>query len=361
MRIEALEARTLLSAVPMTVSVPAVTAAAAGDTVIPFHVQVGGTALDTILGVATKIDTLEQAVDAYLNEIPGWHLTGGIDTTPTYSGSVDGSLDIAANGILRSANVTLTGSADIGATIEGYYGISVLHVGVGVAADLSANVSATASYSVDTNAWNFGGSASLVGYVKGYASATAWPVKGEVYIQGNVNGSAAISSSSGMASASMAVVGTVGADAQLKSLFGGWTTIASVSRNLGSWQGSASFNVGAWLKSEATTVAVANQAATVSMLPAAPLAQAKASALNVGVSTLSTATVSSQPVAAVAQATASVTNVATPVLPAPIATVVANHVATASTQPVAPAISLDASALHQAAITSLMSEESLAA
>ena len=228
MRIEALETRALLSAVPLA----AVPAPAPGDTVIPIHAQVGGTALETILGVATKINSIEQAVDTYLGEIPGWHLTGGIDTTPTYSGSVDGSLDIAANGLLRSATVTLTASADIGAAIEGYYGISVLHVGVGAAADLSANVAATASYVFATNTWSFGGSASLVGYVKGYASATAWPVKGEVYIQGNVNAAAALNAQTGLASASMSVVGSVGADAQIQSFFGGWTTVASVSRNL---------------------------------------------------------------------------------------------------------------------------------
>ena len=136
--------------------------------------QVGGTAVENILGIATKINSIEQAIDAYLGEIPGWHLTGGIDTTPTYSGAVDGSLDIGANGLLKSATVTLAASADIGAAIEGYYGISVLHVGVGVAADVSANVNATASYVFSTNTWSFGGSASLVGYVKGYASAR-WP------------------------------------------------------------------------------------------------------------------------------------------------------------------------------------------
>ena len=76
--------------------------------------------------------------------------------------------------------MTLTATADVAADIEGYYGTSILHVGVGVVADLSANVKATAAFSLVTDTWSFGGSASLTGYVKGYAAATAWPLQGEI-------------------------------------------------------------------------------------------------------------------------------------------------------------------------------------
>jgi hypothetical protein len=348
MRIEALEPRALLSAV----SVAAVPAPAPGDTVIPIHAQVGGTAVENILGIATKINSIEQAIDAYLDEIPGWHLTGGIDTTPTYSGAVDGSLDIGANGLLKSATVTLAASADIGAAIEGYYGISVLHVGVGVAADVSANVNATASYVFSTNTWSFGGSASLVGYVKGYASAMAWPVKGEVYVQGNVTAGAALNAQTGLASASMSVVGSVGADAQIQSFFGGWTTVASVSHNLGAWQGTASFNVGTWLKSEVGSVAAAN----VPVVPA--VAAPQVSAPTVAVATLATtansaAPVAVQPVAAVGQASVPVQSPANGI-------VAASSVAPVAA-PAPASTSLDASALHQAAIASLLNEGLLAA
>jgi hypothetical protein len=277
LRLEALEHRALMSATPLAASVPPTalgaaalqsTAASPGDMVIPIHAQIGGSALETVLGIAAKIDTIQQALTAYLNEMPGWHLTGGFDRTPAYTGKIDGSVVVGANGLLRSANVTLTGSADIAAGVEGYYGISVLHVGVGAAADLSANVSATASYSVDTNAWYFGGSTSLVGYVKGYGAATAWPLRGEVYIRGDLSASAAIDSNTGIASASVAMTGSVGVDAQMKSLFGGWTTIASASRTLGSWRYGATFDVGAWMKSEVTGVVAANQTATVAALAA---------------------------------------------------------------------------------------------
>jgi hypothetical protein len=343
MRFEALETRALLSAVP----VAAVPPPAPGDTVVPIHATVGGTALETILGVATKINSIEQAVDAYLGEIPGWHLVGGINTTPTYSGSVDGSLDIGANGLLKSATVSLTGSADIGAAIEGYYGISVLHVGVGAAADLSANVAATASYVFATNAWSFGGSASVVGYVKGYASATAWPVKGEVYIQGNLSAAAALNAQTGLASASLSVVGSVGADAQIQSFFGGWTTVASVSRNLGAWQGTASFNVSSWLKSEVASAAAAN----VPVVPAVAAPQVSAASLAAPVSAAAKA-VAVEPAASAGQAGAA-------------AQAANGAVAVASTAPAAavpaPANSLDASALHQAAINSLVNENLLAA
>jgi hypothetical protein len=140
--------------------------------------------------------------------------------------------------------VTLTGSADIAASIDGYYGISVLHVGVGVAADMSANVQAAASFNLATDAWAFSGSASLVGQVTAYAGAVAWPLKAEVYINGGVNAAAAVNSTSGIASASITVNASVGADVQMQSLFGGWTTIASTSHSLGSWQYGTSFNLG---------------------------------------------------------------------------------------------------------------------
>ena len=256
LRIESLEDRTLPSAVPT-----AAAATTAGDTVVPFHAQVGNSALEKVLGITKEFSSLEQVVDAYLNSIPGWHLTGSIDTTPSYSGTIDGSIVIGANGILKSASVSLAASADIAASIEGYYGISVLHVGAGVAADLSANIQATASYTVTTNTWYFAGSASVDGYVKGYASAMAWPLRGEIYIRGDLAASAAITSTTGMASVNLAMVGSIGADAQMKSLFGGWTTIASVSKTLGSYGYSANFNVGQWLQAEVYGVTAVNQAA----------------------------------------------------------------------------------------------------
>jgi hypothetical protein len=268
--VEALETRALMSVAPVLESVPAVVA---GDTVVPIHAQVGSTALETILGVAEKLDSIEDALNAYLNTIPGWHLTGGIDTTPSYAGMVDGQVVIGANGLLKSAAMTLTGSADIGATIEGYYGTGVLHVGLGAAADLSANISATAAFHIETNTWEFGGSASLDGSVKGYATAMAWPLRGEVYVQGDVEAAAAINSNTGIASASIELDGSVGAKAQLKSLLGGWTTIASVSRSLGSWQACAAFDVGAWMRSEASGVVAVRQAAAVLLTSDGPAAQ----------------------------------------------------------------------------------------
>ena len=271
LRIEALEDRSLPSAVPTAAgasTTAAETTTTAGDVVVPFHAQVGSSALETILGVTKEFSSLEQAVDAYLNSVPGWHLSGTVDTTPSYSGSVDGSLVVSATGILKSASVTLTGSADIAGSIEGYYGISVLHVGAGVAADLSANIQVAASYTVSTNTWYFAGSASVDGYVKGYASAMAWPLKGEVYIRGDLEAAASIDSTTGMASARVTMVGSVGADAQMRSLFGGWTTIASVSKNLGSYGYSATFNVGQWLQTEVYGVAAANQTTKVTAVVA---------------------------------------------------------------------------------------------
>jgi hypothetical protein len=285
LRIESLEDRAMMSGTSLAAAV-ATTTTSAGDIVVPIHAQIGSSALEVVLGVAETIDTLETALTSYLNAVPGWHLTGGVDTTPEYSAMIDGSLVIGINGVLKSANVTLTASADIGGAIEGYYGVSVLHVGVGAAIDLSANVSAVASYSIDTNSWYFGGSASLVGEVKGYASAMAWPLKGEIYIAGDLTAGAGVDSDSGIASASVTVVGTIGADAQMKSLFGGWKTIASVSRSLGSLEYAVEFDVGSWLKSQINSTATTTQAARVAAIATTSAANAATAAASSDVATL---------------------------------------------------------------------------
>jgi hypothetical protein len=314
--LETLETRTMMSAASLLTSPPPVEA---GDTVIPVHAQVGSTALERILGVAAKLDTVEDAINAYLNGIPGWHLVGGIDETPSYCGMLDGSIVVGANGLLKSASMTLSGSADIGGTIEGYYGTSVLHVGLGAAADLSANINATACFSVVTNTWEFGGSASLVGYVQGYATAMAWPLKGEVYVRGELEAAAGIDSHSGIASASLELEGSVGAKAQLKSLFGGWTTIASVSRSLGSWEGSASFDVGAWIKSQTNNIVTANLGVIAQsvfalfqgkLTPSIPGASTTASSTLAGYTNAPTATVGTPLTTSVAETTG--TSLATP-------------------------------------------------
>ena len=285
LRLELLETRALMSATPLAAAVqPAAGAAvvqssavAPGDTVIPVHLQLGNSALQTALGVAAQISTIEQAVESYLNEIPGWHLAGYFDKTPTYSGKVDGSVTLGSNGMLVAANVTLSGSADIAASISGYYGISVLNVGVAAAADVSANVNATASFSVDTGTWAFSGAASLAGTVKGAASAMAWPVKGEVYIAGNVAASAAINAATGIASGCVTLSGSVGADVQLNSLFGGWTTIASTSRNLGSWHTSTTVNIGTLMESEVNSVVAAQHSVVVAAIPTSMVASSQTS------------------------------------------------------------------------------------
>lgn len=362
LRIESLENRELMSVVPPTASVPVETGAAVvtavGDTVIPIHAQIGGSALEKILGVAVKIDALENVLNAYLNEVPGWHVTGGIDTTPEYFGMIDGSVVLGADGMLKSASVALTGSADIGGCIEGYYGISVLHVGVGAAVDLSANVSAFASYSVDTNDWDFSGSASMVGYVKGYASAMAWPLKGEVYVKGDLTAGAAINSDSGIASANVSMVGAFGANAQLKNLFGGWKTIASVSRNLGSCQYSTSFDVGAWIQSAIGGVAAANQQlAKVNAVAAVLLAQTKDAtsvttpSVSASVAADQAGTIDSLAVALVAEAKVSASDAVASVLSGVNSLATKSTTAKVGTTPAGFAASVHASALQQLSAT----------
>jgi hypothetical protein len=363
LRIETLETRALMSAVPSTAvgaSALHYTVTAGGDMVVPIHAQVGSTALEVVLGVTTTINSIEDALNAYLNAVPGWHLTGGVDKTPSYAGMIDGSIVIGANGMLKSANVALSASADIAGAVEGYYGVSILHVGVGAAVGVAANVSAAASYTLDTNTWTFGGSASLVGYAKGYASAMAWPLKGEVYIRGDLQANAAISSDTGIASASIVAVGSVGADAQMKSLFGGWTTIASASRSLGSWQYTTSYDVGSWLQSQVKGVAAVNQAARVSAIVALA-AEAKTSALDVSTSSATNSTAANQvgtidvdPEALVAEVRVSAIGVRAP-------SSVGSVAAASLTARVDPGTSRLAASVHAAALEQLTLANPLAA
>lgn len=296
LRIESLETRAMLSGVSSSVDVATIleslkaTLNSDGNYVIPVHAQVGSTSLEVVLGVAQTLDSLQSAVNAYLNSVPGWHLTGSVDTSPEYSGVLDGTVVISTAGVLKSANVKLTASVDVGGAVEGYYGISVLHVGVGAAADVSANLSATASYSCNTNSWYFNGSASVDGYVKGYAAATAWPLKGEVYIKGEMSGDASLTSDTGLATASITVSASVGANAQMKSLFGGWKTIASTSKNLAYWQCSASYDVGSWLKSSVGDYVATAKAAlgSVAAIIASQISTASTTLASVGSTTVDT-------------------------------------------------------------------------
>ena len=123
---------------------------------------------------------LEKAVNSVLNLIPTWHLDVDADKPPTFEGHVTGTLDEAPNGALKTASLSVTVSADADATIEGYFGNTFLHVGVGVTAELEGEVAATASYST-SHGWTFGGSVTVTGSLKGFAEETVLAWQGELY------------------------------------------------------------------------------------------------------------------------------------------------------------------------------------
>ncbi len=233
--LESLERREMMSASPITMTtvaavkpaavVPAIMSAVqsaapkvssqAADKIFKVDVQLGGGILSQITNLSSELRTMDKAIESILGEIPGWHLTADIDKTPQFSGHVTGTIDKAPNGTLKSASLGLTVSADVSATIEGYYGISVLHVGLGATADLSESIAATANYTAC--GWAFGGSVTASGSLKGFADATLAAWKGELYAQGNITSTLAINNS-GAVSGNLVLSACVGADIQQYSL-----------------------------------------------------------------------------------------------------------------------------------------------
>ena len=234
--IEPLERRELMSVSPIAKTtiaatepaeiVPAIMAAVqsaapkassqATDKIFKVDVQLGGGILSQITNLASELRTMDKAIESILGEIPGWHLTADIDKTPHFSGHVTGMIDEAPNGALKSASLGLTVSADVSATIEGYYGISILHVGIGATADLSESMTATANFST-SHGWAFGGSVTASGSLTGFAEATLAIWKGELYAQGNITSTLAINNS-GIVSGNLVLSASVGADIQQYSL-----------------------------------------------------------------------------------------------------------------------------------------------
>ncbi len=227
--LEGLEDRRLLSATLVSralpappVQIPALLAAVhpakppvqaqAADRIFNVDVGLGSGLLNSVLNLTSEIRSMEKAIDAVLAEVPGWHLTANLERTPKLSAHVGGMIDEAANGTLKGASLSLIVSANASASIEGWYGYSLVHIGFGVTVDLSAKVSASASYSPGRG-WIFGGRAELSASVKGFAEATLPGWKAEVYAQGSLNSSLFITTT-GMVSGNASLSGTVGADLQ---------------------------------------------------------------------------------------------------------------------------------------------------
>ena len=261
LRFESLENRRMPSGSTATLSahiqvnstsaMPAVMAAAnsvktntqAADRLFTVNVQLGGGVLSQIMNLSSEINNMSSAVDSVLGEVPGWHLQADFDDAPQFSGHVTGTVDEAANGTLKTASLSITVSGDFSATIEGYYGISILHIGVGVTANLSGIYTASATYST-SRGWTFAGSGNLSGSLTGFAEETALAWEGELYVQGSVTGSMAINNS-GIASGGIVLAGSVGAAVEQYNLLRrSWVPYSGASYSLGQRQlGSFVINV----------------------------------------------------------------------------------------------------------------------
>ena len=206
------------------------TQAAAEDVIVPVHLKLGNSAVDVVLGIAAKIDTLEQAVDAYLNEIPGWHLTGDFDKTPAYSAEIDGSLVLSAGG----AGVGLRVADRDGGHRRGrrrllrdeHSSRRPRSDGRPLGQRQRDRLVQPCHGRVELR--RFG----LVDRLcQGLCLRDGLAAQGRGLRPRQRQRRRRHRRQSGLGSATISVVGSVGADVQVDSLFGGWTTIASTSKN----------------------------------------------------------------------------------------------------------------------------------
>ena len=118
----------------------------AGDRTISVSCQLGSSDITPAVPVVSSLTQIENAVQTVLNSVPGWHLSANVTKAPSYSANVTGAVVVSGTGAVESGTLSVTGNAAVGATIEGYYGYSVLNVGVGVNADLDAGLTGTVTY-----------------------------------------------------------------------------------------------------------------------------------------------------------------------------------------------------------------------
>ncbi|HZK79912.1 MAG TPA: choice-of-anchor tandem repeat GloVer-containing protein, partial [Humisphaera sp.] len=197
--------------------------------------------IDAIMQAAQDAEQIEK----FLDEVPGWHLDARADKDPTYSLDVEGDFFYTPGGSLDTGSKLKIGiSVDAGEQVEGYFGLSVLNIGVGVGVDLGAEIDATASYA--NGQWMFGAEGDAQGTIKLFGEITGGLVQGEAFAQGTVDGKISISAM-GEAMIGYTLTGTVGLEANYVVPFSGAlpSTIASVSYQLGKFSPPPwSFNIG---------------------------------------------------------------------------------------------------------------------
>ena len=180
-----------------------------------------------------------QDIESLLGDVPGFHIQTSIQDAPTLGFSLSGDLYFSPTGKLDAISLTDGVSVSgVGATIEGYFGLSFLNVGVGIEATAAAGVNGTVSLIDGNLVLSEGGY--LSGTLQGFAEATVALWEGKAYVQGTLTASVAVSSS-GYASAALTASGQVGVEVDSVPLFGGspspiWNDSYSLgSYPLGQW------------------------------------------------------------------------------------------------------------------------------
>ena len=190
-----------------------------------------------------------QDIESLLGDVPGFHIQTSIQNEPALGFSLSGDLYFSPTGKLDAVSLTDGISATgLGATIEGYFGLSFLNVGIGVEATVAAGINGTISLIGGNLALSEGGY--LSGTLQGFAEATMALWEGKGYVQGTLTANVA-ASSAGYVSAALTASGQVGVELDSIPLFGGSPSpIWNASYGLGSYPlGQWSFNIGPLIQS----------------------------------------------------------------------------------------------------------------
>ena len=194
-------------------------------------------------GILNAVQTVQQ-IENLLGDVPGFHIQTDVEDNPTLSFSIEGDMYFSPTGNLDAASLKNGLSiSGLGATVEGYFGLSFLNVGLYAGVSVSAGLNDNITLAGGEISMSGGGYAS--GTLQGGAEGTLALWEGKAYIQGTLGANFALSSS-GYVSAALSVGGQVGLEVDSIPLFGGegtpiWTTSYSLgSYTLGQW----SFNIG---------------------------------------------------------------------------------------------------------------------
>ncbi len=191
--------------------------------------------IDTsLLSDAMDAAQMVQDVETLLGAVPGFHVQTDVKTTPSLKFSLAGGMYFdPTTGRLDAVSLSNSLDAgDLGANIEGYVGISLINVGLGVS--LSASAGLTDTITLDNGALSLSGGGYISGSIYGYAEGTLG-FEGKAGVQGTLTADVGLSSA-GEVSAALKLSGE--AKFELDDLFGNkiWESSYDLgSLTLGDW------------------------------------------------------------------------------------------------------------------------------